>query len=133
MTANTFFWGSSSPERLCKDVEFYSRRCFFMDVLRATGGVEVNSLMLWQGKFMPTFWTLSESTLHGGRAGGTGKGSAICYVKGETAFWAAQHMLRFRTHLLPLSLDQPSNEVLKTFSRCQPNYWSGEAVDFGNN
>jgi len=43
------------------------------------------------------------------------KGSTISDVESEAAFSALHHMLGLRTHLIPLSSNQPLNEVLKTF------------------
>jgi hypothetical protein len=88
------------------------KRGHFMD---ASKNIKVNFSMLRQWKFMSTLWTLDKFTLHRGWTAGTGQGSAIRYVKGKTTLWATQYMLRLRTHLMSLSLDQTPTEILKTF------------------
>jgi len=47
---------------------------------------------------MSTLWTLSHCALHRRGTAGTSKGSAIGYVKGESAFWAAYNSFWLRTH-----------------------------------
>jgi len=88
------------------------KRGHFMD---ASKNIKVNFSMLRQGKFMSTLWTLDKFTLHRGWTAGTSQGSAIRYVKGKTTLRAAQYVLRLRTHLMSLSLDQTPTEILKTF------------------
>jgi folate-dependent tRNA-U54 methylase TrmFO/GidA len=68
---------------------------------------------LGQWEFMSAFWALSHPALHGRAAARTGKGSAVCYVKGETAFGAIQQILRF--HDSSFSISQPLNGVFKVF------------------
>jgi len=87
-----------------------------MEASKYIKNVKVNFSMLRQGKFMSTLWTLDKFTLHRGWTAGTSQGSAIRYVKRKTTLWATQYMLRLRTHLMSLSLDQtPRN--FKSFSR----------------
>jgi len=91
------------------------KRGYFMDTSKDIKNAEVNFSMLRQGKFMSTLWTLDKFTLHRGWTARTSQGSAIRYVKGKTTLWATQYMLRLRTHLMSLSLDQTPKEILKTF------------------
>jgi hypothetical protein len=94
---------------------FVFQRGFCMEASKNIKSVKVDFSMLRQGKFMSTLWTLDKFTLHRGWTAGTSQGSAIRYVKGKTTLWATQYMLRLRTHLMSLSLDQTSKEILKTF------------------
>jgi len=91
------------------------KRGYFMDASKYIKNIKVNFSMLRQGKFMPTLWTLDKSTLHRGWTARTSQGSAVRYVKGKTALWATQYMLRLRTHLVSLSVDQTPTGILKTF------------------
>jgi len=91
------------------------KRGYSMDVSKSIRNIEVNFSMLRQGKFASTLRTPGKSTLHRGWTTGTRKGPAIRYVKGKTALWATQYVLRLRTHLTSLSLNQTPNEILKTF------------------
>jgi hypothetical protein len=91
------------------------KRGYFTDVSKCIKNIKVNFSVLRQGKLMSTLRTLDKSALHRGWTAGTSKGSAIRYVKGKTTLWATQYMLRLRTHLTSLSLNQPPNEILKTF------------------
>lgn len=86
-----------------------------MDVSKHIKNTEVIFSVLRQGEFMSTLWTLDKFTLHRGWTAGTSHGSAIRYVKGKTTLRAAQYMLRLRTHLVSLSLDQTSTGILKAF------------------
>jgi len=86
-----------------------------MDASKHIKNIKGNFSMLRQGKFMSTLWTLDKFTLHRGWTAGTSQGSAIRYVKGKTTLWAAQYMLRLRTHLVSLSLDQTPTGILKAF------------------
>jgi hypothetical protein len=53
--------------------------------------------------------------MHCGWTTRTCKGSTIRDVESEAAFSALHHTFGLPNHLIPLSLNQPLNEVLKTF------------------
>jgi len=91
------------------------KRGHFMNASEYIKNVKVNFSMLRQWKLMSTLRAFGKSTLHRGWTARTSKSSAIRYVKGETTLWATQYMLRLRTHLMSLSVDQTPKEILKTF------------------
>jgi hypothetical protein len=91
------------------------KRGHFMNASKHIKNIEVDFSMLQQWKFMSTLWTLDKLTLHRGWTAGTSQGSAVRYVKCKTTLWATQYMLRLRTHLMSLSLDQTATGILKTF------------------
>lgn len=108
-----------SPIRVCKAVENFipKKDCWvsFIDLSKSIKGIIADFSMLRQGKFMFALWALGKSTLYRGWTARTSKGSAICYVKGKTTLRTSQYVLRPRIHSTPSSLNQPPNDVLKTF------------------
>ena len=86
-----------------------------MGVSKSIKNNEVDFSMLRHGKLVATFRTLDKFALHEGWTAGTGKSSAVRYIKGKAAFWAFQYILRLRIHPIPLSLNQPLSDVLKAF------------------
>lgn len=65
---------------------------------------------------MPTSWTFCGFALDRGRAAGTGEGSAVCYVKSETAFWAVDDSSLARTHFDPLLISESASKMVKNLS-----------------
>jgi hypothetical protein len=70
---------------------------------------------LGQRKLMLAFWTFSHCALHRRRATGAGKRSAVCYVKGEAAFWAFNQMFRMWVQRLFTPFKSELREILKMF------------------
>jgi len=66
------------------------------------------------GKLVSTFRAFGVFAVNRRWTSGTGKNSAVAYVKGETAFWTPNHTFRPLLHQLALSPSKTRCKVLKT-------------------